>query len=109
MSNDNTFGLQLRAIRTGLNWSQNQLAEATSLSVEAISNLERGLNKPSYATLEKLAKALNVPIRHFFEFDDRDPARSQLIASLLAYARQMDDRDLKRAVGVVEAMARPIE
>ncbi|MFN3226068.1 MAG: helix-turn-helix domain-containing protein [Hyphomicrobiales bacterium] len=105
MDERDAFGLQLKAIRTGLSWSQQRLADVTGLSVEAISNLERGLNKPSYATMERLAAALNVPIRHFFEFDDHNPERSQHIASLLAHARKMTDGDLKRAVAIMHVLS----
>ena len=105
MDQSDAFGLQLKAIRTSLSWSQQRLADDTGLSVEAISNLERGLNMPSYATMERLAVALNVPIRHFFEFDDHHPERSQHLASLLAHARKMSDGDLKSAVAIMKALA----
>ncbi len=104
MANDTKFGKQLRAIRNNVEWSQGDLANATGLSVEAISNLERGLNYPSYQTLEKLSEALKVPVRDFFEFDEQESARSELLVALLTNARQLSDSDLAAAVKIMQVL-----
>ena len=49
--------------------TQEQLAEDALVSVDFLSLIERGINAPSFDTLEKLAIALDVPVKHFFEFD----------------------------------------
>lgn len=66
--------------------------------------MERGLNLPSFDTLEELAEALDVPMRDFFEFDDDDPARAANLATLLDAARALEDTDLGVAVAQVCAL-----
>jgi len=63
------LGNRLRQLRRSTDLTQEGLAEAVNVSVEFISNLERGVNAPSFKTLEKLAKALHRPVKDFFDFD----------------------------------------
>jgi transcriptional regulator with XRE-family HTH domain len=63
-----SFGRRLRQIRREKNLTQEYLAEATGVSVDLISNIERGINAPSFETLEKLAEALDIPVKDLFEF-----------------------------------------
>lgn len=64
------FGKQLRKLRRQYDLSQEKLAEQIDVSVEFISNMERGVNSPSFKTLEKLAEALHVQVKELFNFDD---------------------------------------
>ena len=64
------FGRKLRQIRRFKNLTQEQLAEAIGVSVEFISNIERGINAPSFDTLEKLSEFLNVSYVDLFNFPD---------------------------------------
>ncbi len=50
--------------------TQEQLAEAADISVDFLSLMERGVNAPSFATLERLADALGVPAKELFEFSE---------------------------------------
>ncbi len=70
------FGRRLRHLRRQQDLTQEQLAEAAKLSVDLISNIERGVNAPSFATLERLAAAMNVTVADLFDFDQSGPARS---------------------------------
>ena len=63
------FGIKLRRLRRHLDLTQEQLAEALGISVEFVSNMERGVNAPSFETLEKIAITLHVPVRDLFDFD----------------------------------------
>jgi len=51
--------------------TQEQLAEAVGCSVEFISLVERGVNAPSVAGLEKFAKVLKVEVRELFTFEEQ--------------------------------------
>ena len=64
------FGKRLRFIRRQKDLTQEQLAEAVGISVEFLSNLERGINAPSFETLEKLAAVLAVPVQDLFAFPE---------------------------------------
>ena len=63
------FGKKLRDLRKEKGKTQEQLAETASISVDFLSLVERGINAPSFETLEKLARALDVPVRQLFNFD----------------------------------------
>src|SRR5690349_5429182 len=65
-----TFGSSLRRYREAAGFSQEALAARAGLSTRAISDLERGINqRPRYATLELLTKALELsaPQREWLE------------------------------------------
>lgn len=64
------FGKRLRFIRRQKDLTQEQLAEAVGISVEFLSNLERGINAPSFETLEKLAVVLAVSVQELFAFPE---------------------------------------
>jgi transcriptional regulator with XRE-family HTH domain len=64
------FGRRLRQIRRQKDLTQEQLAEAVGISVEFLSNMERGINAPSFETLEKLTQVLQVPPEELFKFPD---------------------------------------
>jgi transcriptional regulator with XRE-family HTH domain len=71
MSNLKTwFGKRLRYLRRTREMTQEQLAESINVSAEFISNVERGVNAPSFETLEKLSKVLDVPVFEMFLFDE---------------------------------------
>lgn len=61
------FGQRLRYLRRQRNLTQEQLAEAAAISVDMISNIERGINAPSFETIEKLARTLSIPVKALFE------------------------------------------
>jgi len=63
------FGKRLRQIRRQMDLTQEQLAEKVGLSVEFISNIERGINSPSFKTLENLERELGISVSEMFNFD----------------------------------------
>lgn len=64
------FGRRIRALRRRKEMTQEQLAEAADISVDFLSLVERGINAPSFETLEKLGTALNVSTKEMFEFEE---------------------------------------
>ena len=66
------FGKRLRRLRRRADITQEQLAERVGVSVEFISNIERGINAPSFETLEKLSISLEVSLSELFEFQKDD-------------------------------------
>jgi transcriptional regulator with XRE-family HTH domain len=66
------FGKRLRRLRRRADFTQEQLAEQIGVSVEFVSNMERGINAPSFETLEKLADSLKLKVNELFEFQSED-------------------------------------
>jgi transcriptional regulator with XRE-family HTH domain len=64
------LGQRIASLRKGRKLTQEQLAEAVGCSVEFISLVERGVNAPSVAGLEKFAKILKVEVRELFTFEE---------------------------------------
>jgi transcriptional regulator with XRE-family HTH domain len=65
------LGQRIADLRRSRELTQEQLAEALDCSVEFISLVERGVNAPSVAGLEKFAKALKVDVRELFTFEGK--------------------------------------
>ena len=63
------FGQRLRVLRKQAGLTQEQLAEATGLTIESISNIERGLFGPKFDNLEKISNVLGIEVKELFEFD----------------------------------------
>lgn len=62
------FGARLREIRVERRMTQEQFAESLDISVDFLSLIERGINAPSFETLDKMAKRLRVAIADLFRF-----------------------------------------
>jgi len=66
---------RLRSIREQKNMTQGDIENRTGLKRSYVSRLEHGRTIPSLETLEKFAKALGVPLYHFF-YDGGEPLRT---------------------------------
>lgn len=62
-----TFGKRVAEVRKAHGVTQQELAEATSMSVVAIAYIETGKRWARLGTLSKLAKALRVDVAEFFK------------------------------------------
>lgn len=75
------LGTRIADLRRERKLAQVQLAKVVGCSVEFISLVERGVNAPSVAGLEKFAKVLNVEVVELFTFKPhkrtRRPVRKQ--------------------------------
>jgi transcriptional regulator with XRE-family HTH domain len=60
------LGEHLRRLRETRGISMRYLAQASGLSANALSMIERGKSSPSVSTLYKLADALHMPVTSFF-------------------------------------------
>lgn len=66
-----SFGKRLRSIRKVRDLSQESFAEILGISVDFLSLIERGVNSPSFDTLEKMAKSLRVQVKDLFDFQEK--------------------------------------
>ena len=99
------FGRTIKALRKQKGLTQAQLAELTERSVDAISQIERGVNLPSFETLDRLSAALGVPVKEFFEDQDVDAEQAELLATASVLLRNLSQQDLKIAVEQLRALA----
>jgi transcriptional regulator with XRE-family HTH domain len=64
---DETLGLKVREIRNRHGWTLKQLSVLSGLNINTLSMIEKGKTSPSIYTMQRLADALDVPIKEFFE------------------------------------------
>lgn len=62
------LGRRIAELRRANKQTQEQFAEAVGCSVEFVSLVERGVNAPSVANLERFADALRVEVKELFTF-----------------------------------------
>ena len=68
---DELVGVRLCEIRTQRGLTLKSLAENSKLNINTLSMIEKGKTSPSIGTLQRLAKALEVPIITFFETSEK--------------------------------------
>ncbi|MGA8142706.1 MAG: helix-turn-helix domain-containing protein [Candidatus Acidiferrales bacterium] len=120
------IGNRLRAIREEKNLSQGDIEQRTGLLRCYISRVENGHTVPAIETLEKLARALDIPLYQLFYDGEKPPALPNLSAKNKAEASdwassgkwarfmlrvqdlvgRMDPRDRQLLLFLVEKMAR---
>lgn len=103
-------GVRIGAFRKRRGLTQAELAGRIGRTAESVSALERGRHTPSFETLQRLAAALDVPVREFFAPPGggvaESPRQAALFSELLATARTLPPADLELAAGIVGLMAR---
>jgi transcriptional regulator with XRE-family HTH domain len=62
------FGKKLRAIRKDRAMTQEQFSELLDISIDFLSLIERGLNAPSFESIESFSITLGIPVKDFFDF-----------------------------------------
>jgi transcriptional regulator with XRE-family HTH domain len=62
------LGRRIAALRQRVRMTQAKLAEISGYSDDFIGLVERGINAPSVSGLERIAKALKVPLKDLFDF-----------------------------------------
>lgn len=75
------LGKKIRSLRLSRGWTQEQLAEYADLHVSYIVLLEKGANRATIETLEKLAKAFDISISelvHSLDETNDDPMKKQM-------------------------------
>ena len=64
------FGQNIRIFRNRRNWSQADLAESAEISINFLSDIERGKKWPHPDTLSRLAGALGINVFELFKEDN---------------------------------------
>lgn len=67
------LGERLKALRTGMNWSQKDLAEQTGLTLRTIQRIENNEVKPSLFSLKVLGEALQADLSQSIQQSETKP------------------------------------
>ncbi|MEO0126463.1 MAG: helix-turn-helix transcriptional regulator [candidate division WOR-3 bacterium] len=93
------FGQRVRQLREDKNLSQEQLAEKADLHPTFIGKIERAEINPSIITLEKIARAFNIPLSQLLSFpEDKQIVSSKLEALAEALGKAL--KELQIAVDI---------
>ena len=65
------LGKKIQKLRKALGYSQEELAEAIKISRTHMGHIGQGRKTPSLKVLEKLSRALKVPLSELFSFKKR--------------------------------------
>jgi putative transcriptional regulator len=100
MSATKRFGIALRELRKQRGLTQEELAVKIDRSTDSVSQLERGINEPSFETLYRLSEALQVPAAFLLSLPDQNVTdqKYELVANGTAILLDLSERDLKIAI-----------
>lgn len=90
------FGQRLRALRKAANLSRERLAEQTGITCNYLGEIERGEKWPSLQVLSSLAKAMDVSVARFFEFDSHSSDPRIQRKQLDQFLARRDARELQQ-------------
>lgn len=100
------LGARIKEIRKIRGLSQDELSEKIDIDPKHLSRIEVGRGFPSLDTLEKIAIALNVEMKDFFEFAHEATSAKELIKALEGLAKETDGERLRLLVKVARAVVR---
>lgn len=93
--NHSTIGYNIKRLRTEQNWTQQALAEALSISFQAVSKWETGLTLPDVMLLPTIAACFGVTIDELFR-PNLTVYRHKAQRLLAQYENHAEDRELFR-------------
>jgi len=96
------FGSHIRQLRRERNLTQEQLAEGSGLSVDAVRRIERGAFSPSLETLRKLCGGLRLSLRTLF--DSFEPRHRDEVADICDFLQTCSRSQLRQAKRVLHAL-----
>lgn len=64
------LGKKIAKLRKLKGLTQEQFSEVTHYSVEFISLVERGINSPTIAGIERIARVLEIEVKVLFDFEE---------------------------------------
>ncbi len=99
------LGARIKELRKSRGFSQDELAEKVDIDAKHMSRIEVGGSYPSLDTLDRIAKALGVELKDFFDIV-HESKRADLIRAIMSLIKDADDAQLKLLVKIARATVR---
>ena len=96
------FGKHIRSLREARELTQENLAERSNVSVDAVARVESGRMVPSLTTLSKLADGLDLSLASLFETFEREQRRD--VVEVADYLARRTAKEVRVARRVLRAM-----
>lgn len=104
MSDLKLFGMRIKELRTGMNLSQEQLAQKASISAKYMSRVEMGMQFPSFEVIKKIADSLNVEIKDFFDFSHLSKNTKELKKTIKNLLDDANEENLRMIIKIIRAL-----
>ncbi len=99
------LGNRIRAFRTNLSISQEELAFKSGISPAHLGQIERGLKSPTIITIDKIATALDVTLPELFSFDAAvTPEPSGELNKIKNYLNGLPEEELKDINKIIKSI-----
>ncbi|MDH4162350.1 MAG: helix-turn-helix domain-containing protein [Nitrospirota bacterium] len=99
------LGARIKEIRKLKGFSQDKLAEKIDIDTKHLSRIEVGGSYPSLDTLDRIAKALGVDMKDFFEVVE-ESKKADLVRSAVNLIKEADEAKLKLLIKIARAIVR---
>ena len=99
------IGLRIKHLRTVWGFTQATLAEAVGISTEAISNIERGVNFPSFENLVKIAEILKCALVDIFDGAEKPHNRAVVEGKIFAAVKSLPNDKLDLAMKLISVLS----
>jgi transcriptional regulator with XRE-family HTH domain len=100
------LGQKVTIYRNRAGLTQVQLAKKLRVAPETVNRLERGKALPSIATVEKVARALDIDLSELFRFRERAPERSEAVDRLLATVANRSVNEIEIVTELAKTLSR---
>lgn len=102
------IGYKIRIVRRDRRLTQAQLAEACSLSVESISNIERGIHYPSFENLTLICHHLKCPISDILDYSENITSnpRFQTETKIVTILQTLSDPELEMIAKMLSSFSK---
>jgi len=104
MNTKQLLGIRIKELRKSRNFSQQKLAEIVGIGPKHLSRIEVGKSFPSLETLEKLAIALDLELKDFFEFSHLLNTKKELKHSVIKLLEEAEDEKLRLIIKIIKAI-----
>ena len=100
------LGARIKELRRIKGLSQEKIAEIVGVDPKHISRIEVGKSYPSIDTLEKIAAALGMELKDFFEFAHHLKSPDNIIKDINRLIKGISEEKLRQILKIVRAIAR---
>ncbi len=98
------LGRRIREIRMSKGFTQEKLGSKADISYKFVGEIERGMQNPSFDTLEKIANALDVELFDLLRFEQETTNRKDIEALILKIVKGISEDDLRRLFFILRGL-----
>jgi len=100
------LGARIKELRKDKGLTQDQLSETINIDPKHLSRIEVGGSFPSLDALERMADALHVEIKDFFEFEHQEKTRKEMKEKINILLKEAGTDKLKLILKIIRAVVR---